>query len=184
MSNTAARAVSMEAWKPLPDWEELYEVSNLGRVRSIPRKGTGARWYRTYGGGIVKPLTASTGYLAVNLTAHGRRKQVLVHSVVLRAFAGERPNGYQACHNNGNRADARLENLRWDTCKNNHADAFRHGTRLVGSRSPRAKLDECLVAMLRRGEIAVDYVVQNYGLSRKHVSNVMAGHGCIADNKR
>jgi len=162
----------METWKPLPDWEGLYEVSDLGRVRSLQRKGTGSHWYRTYGGQIVKPFIASTGYLAVNLTKSGKRQQLLIHRAVLRAFRGEPAVGHQCCHENGNRSDARLANLRWDTVKGNMADKKRHGTQVYGWRNPRAKLDECLVAMLRRGEVTPEYVATNYGLALKYVRQI------------
>jgi len=166
-----------ESWKTFPDWEGLYEVSDLGGIRSLPRQGGGSRWYRSYGGALVKPFIASTGYLSVNLTRRGKRKQELVHRAVLRAFIGEAPEGYECCHANGNRTDARLENLRWDTRKNNHADKLAHGTWQCGTAHGNAKLDECVVWMLRHDEISVDYVAAQYGVRRKTVAKIKGGRG-------
>lgn len=50
-----------------------------------------------------------------------------VHTAVLLAFVGERPEGLEACHNNGIPSDNRLENLRWDTRSSNRRDTILHG---------------------------------------------------------
>ena len=68
------------------------------------------------------------GYLRVTLSVNGIRKCVLVHRLVLEAFVGPCPAGMEACHNNGNPADNRLENLRWDTHLENMKDAVKQGT--------------------------------------------------------
>lgn len=82
-----------------------YEVSNAGRVRG-PR-------------GILRPFAGDArGHLKVDLC--GRR--VFVHRLVLDAFVGPCPDGMEGCHNNGNPADNRVENLRWDTRSANVID--------------------------------------------------------------
>src|SRR5262249_23950766 len=93
------------------------------------------------------------GYLAANLRRNrdGQLEQRCehVHTLVLTAFRGPRPAGREACHNDGDRANNGLENLRWDTHKANAADARRHGATLVGSRVVTAKLDEDRVRAIR-----------------------------------
>lgn len=130
-----------ELWIPLAGWEGYYEVSTMGRARSIIRFGvlsTGGR--RGYGGGIIAPvLKVSTGYFAFNLTRRGKRKQMSAHRAVLLSFVGPPPDGHQGCHNNGIRTDNRLCNLRWDTVKNNHADKVLHGTRFASRDKRRLK---------------------------------------------
>ena len=61
-------------------------------------------------------------------TDNKQRCQIRMHHVILNRFVGLCPEGMEACHNNGNTADNRIENLRWDTRSNNHKDAVRHGT--------------------------------------------------------
>jgi hypothetical protein len=73
----------------------------------------------------------------------------MVHSLVLEAFAGPRPEGADCCHNNNDRTDARFANLRWDSRKNNHADKIRHGTAQRDERSGLAKLTRAQVDEIR-----------------------------------
>lgn len=68
------------------------------------------------------------GYETVILYKNKKRYSKKVHRLVLEVFVGLCPDNMESCHNNGDRLDNRLENLRWDTRKNNHRDAIRHGT--------------------------------------------------------
>lgn len=68
------------------------------------------------------------GYRAVKLSKLGVKQSKRIHTVVLEAFVGPRPNGMVACHSNGIQDDLRLENLRWDTQTNNMFDEVAHGT--------------------------------------------------------
>lgn len=90
------------------------------------------------------------GYLKIRLCANGRRRYVRIHTLILEVFVGPRPKGMEACHNNGDCCDNRLENLRWDTHKANAADMGQHGTSPRGERQPRAKLTEAIVREMRR----------------------------------
>lgn len=158
-----------EVWKDVLGWESLYEVSDLGAVRSKRRQGTGSRSYRWYGGGLVKPFQMSNGYLCVNLTKSGVRQQRTVHSLVLISFAGEPPRGQECCHNNGIRSDCRLSNLRWDTRSANHADKHLHGTAQIGERNGSHKLTDSVVASIRRGEMTVADAAAKCGASKETV---------------
>ena len=82
-----------------------------------PRKGRLRR---------LKQQTNPDGYRRVTLHC-GNRKRVsrYVHRLVLLAFVGPCPEGKEACHNDGNQRNNRLDNLRWDTPKANAADRIR-----------------------------------------------------------
>ena len=131
----------MEAWRPIPETNGEYEVSDKGRVRSTVR----LRTQRTKGGVIVtrrlkgKPMRASdngAGYQSVLLRIEGRSVRRYVHRMVLEAFVGPPPSPeHQTAHGNGDRADNRLENLRWATPVENQADVDRHGTRSAPPRT-------------------------------------------------
>ncbi len=113
-----------ETWRSIPGWEGLYEVSNLGRVRSVDRTvvtGLGPRRYkgrlrRVYTGDDLRPRVTFRGAYNYKVCA-----------LVLKAFVGPRPHGMEACHNNGDSTDNRLENLRWDTPSANNYDLVLHG---------------------------------------------------------
>lgn len=119
----------MTNWLPVPGWEGNYEVSDEGDVRSLDRVVTlpnGQK--RSYKGKLLKPTVNRLGYPMVVLSRPGEQRTMKVHRLVLTAFVGPCPDGMEACHNNGDRGDARLENLRWDTHSNNQYDRRRHGT--------------------------------------------------------
>ena len=101
-----------EIWKPIKDFEGYYEVSNIGRVRSLNYKRTGK-------GKILKNIEDYKGYLEVGLTKNGKRKQFKVHRLVAEAFIPNPENKPCIDHINTIKSDNRVENLRWVTYKEN-----------------------------------------------------------------
>lgn len=125
-------------WVAVPGYEGYYEVSDLGGVRSVDRLvGHPAGTRRALGQMLHPSVAHGTGYLRVNLTdpADSRRRTRHVHTLVLTAFMGTRPDGAVACHCDGDRTNNRLSNLRWDTPASNNADTVRHGTHRQASRT-------------------------------------------------
>lgn len=121
---------SAEHWKPVLSYEDCYEVSDQGRVRSLDRRVyAGRNATRLSRGRILTPgLSPTTGRRLVNLCRDGHRLPRPVATLVAEAFLGARPDGLQVCHNNGCATDDRLVNLRWDTASANILDQTRHGT--------------------------------------------------------
>lgn len=117
-----------ERWLPVPGWEGMYEVSDLGRVRSVGRVVPRSSAPQTIPERLLKAGAGVNGYPRVNLCREGKYVQRTVHSLVLEAFVGRRPARMEALHGNGDRTDARLVNLHWGTSKENKADTVRHGT--------------------------------------------------------
>lgn len=134
-----------EIWREVTDYEEFYEVSNLGRVRSKGRTITkksrhGGYMVQTY---KAKPLNGNIrhdNYIYFHLSKDGKAKQFCIAVLVLKAFIGPRPDGQEACHNDGKPLNNILDNLRWDTHVNNNQDRKRHGTYFMGEKHPSAKL--------------------------------------------
>jgi len=162
----------MENWKPVLGWELFYEISDLGNVRSIQRTGRTNYGERIYGGFAVKSFMTRPGYLAVNLTCKGKRKQFHVHRLVLESFAGLPEVGHECCHNNGIRTDNRLENLRWDTRKNNHLDKKLHGTWQVGEKSGTSKLKNPDVVFIRESNKPYKELAEFFGVSKNTIERI------------
>lgn len=131
--------ISAETWRGVFGFPD-YEVSDAGRVRSIKRGGRR----------VLKPQRHTGGYHIVTFWSAGSPTIHLVQKLVLEAFVGTRPTGQQACHGNGDKADNRLENLRWDTPKANQADRVAHGTRYgrAGSKG-RRRITPAIVTSIR-----------------------------------
>lgn len=170
-----------EEWRAIPGYEGKYQVSSLGRVRSLQRvairrggRGTSTR----IRGHLLRAVSNGRGYWSVRLWNRNSESCQYVHRLVLLAFVGEPPCGFQACHNNGARADNRLVNLRWDSIENNHADKVRHGTVGNGERARAAKLSAEKVAVIRR--LLADGTSQHsvacrYGVKQSSISDINTG---------
>lgn len=135
-------------WRAVPDWPS-YIVSDSGFVGRV-RADRGAR--------LLKQTVSKNGYPMVALSDKSRLRRFYVHHLVLMAFVGPRPEGMQAAHWNGDRCDARLANLRWDTPTNNCRDKIRHGTVNAGTRNGMARLTEArALAILGLRDAGVRY---------------------------
>jgi len=110
-----------------------YQVSDKGRVKRISHIAK----HKLYGDRymcerLLSPRSNHDGYPRVRID----NKLKFVHVLMIESFVEPRPPGMQCCHCNGNPKDNRLENLRWDTPKNNVADRKKHGTYQYGEKNP------------------------------------------------
>ena len=114
-----------EEWRPVVGLEGKYEVSSLGRVRSLPRVTLRADGKPlTIKGRILKTSTDSKGYLTSTLTSPDRR----VHRLVCSAFYGPPPEGKdQVRHLDGDPSNNTVTNLRWGSAQENAQDIIRMG---------------------------------------------------------
>ena len=108
-----------EIWCDISDYKGLYQVSTLGRVRSLDRiiYDQGRHWFQN--GKILKASFQKSGYLFVTLSKEGKTKQYRVHRLVAQAFIPN-PNGLpQVNHKDEDVTNNKVENLEWCTAKYN-----------------------------------------------------------------
>lgn len=117
--------MSAEKWIPIAGYEGSYEVSNTGVVRSIARLDAIGRPKAEKN---LRPDPRPSGHLRVTLCQNSKTRRFWVHRLVLEAFVGPRPEGMEACHNDGDPMNNNVLNLRWDTKSANAQDRVRHGT--------------------------------------------------------
>ena len=154
-----------ELWKPIVGYEGLYEVSNLGRVRSLPHKVQAWFGTRISPSKILSLHTnKATGYFSVCLCKDNKKRNHLVHRLVAEAFVVNSNFLPQVNHKNEIKADNRAENLEWcNSAYNNN-----YGTRnsRVGEKN---KVSKCkTVAQIKNGEIVAVFPST---ISAKHIAD-------------
>ena len=115
-----------EVWKDVGEYKEyeeysgMYEVSNLGRVRSVDRyviNSIGIR--KLYKGKLCKPKKENNGYFRVALCKSNKRKFALIHRLVAQAFIPNPDNLPEVNHIDENKSNNKVSNLEWCTSKYN-----------------------------------------------------------------
>ena len=108
-----------EIWKDIIGFEGLYQISNLGRVKSL------------YKNIIRKPQKAPSGYFFLTLHKNGKIYNLNVHRTVAIHFIGYRE-GLEVNHIDGNKGNNRVDNLEWVTRSENQIHAIKMGLRKIG----------------------------------------------------
>lgn len=162
-----------EEWRAVKDFEGLYEISDMGRIRRLVfRNGTTQRRYKQPH--ILSPAKLR-GYPRIVLHKLERKRQTHIHLLVLETFVGPRPPGLYAAHLNGAPDDCRLSNLAWVTCKENHSHKLAHGTAQTGERNGATPLTEDDVSSILIDSRASRALAKVYGVHPTTIQNIRAG---------
>jgi hypothetical protein len=151
-----------EEWRDIPGYEGFYQASSMGRIRRANR--------------IIRGSIDQNGYTRIKLSMGGKKKRVFAHRLVLMAFVGPCPDGCEACHNDGDRSNNRLENLRYDTRSNNNLDKNIHGTSYCGVRHHLSKLTEKDVVEIRQAAAAGESqrsIAARYDITQPNVGYIV-----------
>ena len=119
-----------EIWKDIEGYEGTYQVSNLGRVRSLDRYvpfGTNSSRLRKISGKVLKQQPHNKGYCVAQLSKDSKLSLYLVHRLVATAFIPNPMNKEMVNHKDGNKQNNNADNLEWATRQENEDHAFRTG---------------------------------------------------------
>lgn len=111
-----------EIWKDIEGFEGLYQVSNLGNVKSLC-------WNHTRRSKLLNPYSHGGGYKRVHLFKDHQHYKVFVHRLVAEAFLPNPENKPVVNHKDGNKSNNHVKNLEWATIKENTHHAIKHGLR-------------------------------------------------------
>lgn len=172
----------MTEWRPVVGWEDAYEVSADGRVRSIDRFVPHNRVLKQrIAGRELFPTLNSNGYLGVGLR-RGRsfRKYMRVHRMVADAFIPNPLGKPNVNHIDCDPANNRADNLEWCTQAENLAHMTNLGRRsmhMIGRRSPNAKLSEEDVRQIRAdysaGHVSYETLATKFASSKRAIGRLI-----------
>lgn len=173
----------VEIWKDVQGYEGYYQISSLGRVKSIGRlvvykSDQSGCAYKRIREKILKPYRQPSGHLYVNLCKDSIRTRHFVHRLVLTAFVGERPEGFGSRHYPDNDpSNNKISNLQWADHHTNQLDRIAHGTTFPGSLCPSSKLKEEQVIEIReiyaKGGVTQESLGNAYGVTQPTVNNLL-----------
>lgn len=166
-----------EEWRPFPDWEGIYEISDLGRCRRIA-DGQDGRKITTV---IKKPAKSGWKYkyLAYKLCYGERSGQVYAHRAVLGAFVGQPPTiKHQANHKDGKKKNNRLTNLEWVTPTENQQHRYnrlgqsQNGVHNPSNKYTREKIERVL-ALHKSGQYTQRKIAKMVGIDYRYVNAIV-----------
>jgi len=158
----------MDEWRAIQGFDG-YEVSSDGRVRSYRVRGQ-----NKIAQDVQRILSPGwhRGYASYCLRRNGRSYQRRAHTLVAAAFLGECPEGLEVCHNDGDRANNDVQNLRYDTHASNAQDMRKHRT--AGILSP---LQVVQVRLARARGKSCAALAQEFGVTTGMISRLCTGQG-------
>ena len=160
-----------EIWKDVQGYEGQYQVSNLGRVKSIKRKLANGRTVTEKILNSSSKKKTQDGYLMVALAG----KTFRVNRLVATAFVPNSDNKPVVNHIDGDKENNKADNLEWATISENMLHAYRCGfkTAMIGEENPNAKLTKGQVKAIRNEYVPYSQQYGSNALAKKYnVSNV------------
>jgi HNH endonuclease/NUMOD4 motif len=157
----------LEHWKPIIGYEDLYCVSNTGKIKRL------AGSYGCNTERFVKPRLNVKGYQAVQLWRGNKPKHAFVHNLVAETFLGHRPPGHEPNHKDRVRTNCRASNLEYLTHQQNLRFSASHGV-YRGENGSNVKVTESIVRQIRtlKGTMSAPKIGEMVGLSRSQVTAI------------
>lgn len=167
-----------ETWLPILGYEGLYEVSDLGRVKSLPKEwvcGSGRKC--SHNGKILSLTKSPEGYPQLRLWNNGKVKTHRVHTLMAEAFLSN-PSGYKCVnHKDSNRANNILSNLEWVSHSGNRIHALKFGYAKSGDYSPNSKMSDSDIIRIINYPLSTSSrnIAQQFKVSESLVSLIRTG---------
>lgn len=163
-------------WKPIQNFDDLYEISDEGLVRSVTRTIRDNKQHEyTHKGKILKPNVLPNGYLVVYLRKNGKTYPKYVHRLTAEAYLPN-PNHLPIVnHKNGDKSNCKATNLEWSTYADNNQHVYDTGLHKRGEGHYKSMLTENMVREIRKNGKYADYetIGQQYGVSKATIRDVL-----------
>lgn len=177
---------SIDVWKDVIGYEGLYQVSNLGNVRSLDREiapNNRVPYWRK--GKICKQSKSNLGYMTVGFTVNNVKVSKYVHRLVAEAFIDNINDYPQVNHIDGDKTNNRVDNLEWCTNSQNHTHASKNGLNKLhlhrvaysGEKNGRSLLTKEQVLEIKQKYIPYKYsakkLAKEYNVSESCITHIL-----------
>lgn len=122
--------LSKEIFKDIEGYEGLYQISNLGNVKSLARYKKNHNKLQKVEERILKANISNRGYYYVMLNKNGKQEHKMIHILMAKAFIPNINNYPIVNHKDGNKLNINLDNLEWCTYSHNNKEAYRLGLKI------------------------------------------------------
>ena len=168
----------MEVWKDIAGYEGFYQISSLGRVKSLARVITKSNGVKlNVKETIRKQSKCPKGYLFISLNGENKRKMHKVHRLVAETFIPNPDNKPQVNHIDGNKRNNKVENLEWVTNSENQIHALDKGLvkRNINSHRSKRVRQYTRDGMFIKEFPSVAQVERELGFKNRHVATACRG---------
>lgn len=165
--------LNSEVWVPIKEYAELYEVSNLGRIRSLDKtvkQFNGHTIIDRFWKGRILKASMQEGYCVVCLYRDTVKIQRKVHQLVAEAFLKKETSDQVVRHLNDVKTDNKLANLSYGTVQENVNDKFRNGYK-----NARRKLSKAGVFDILGSDLSSAILGTMFGVSQSTIQDLKAG---------
>lgn len=145
----------MEVWKDVKGYEGRYQISNRGRVKSLP---IDEKFCKRTEEVIMRTFTCGSGYQEVIFTSRRKRKPMLIHRMVAEAFIANPDEKKEVNHKDGNKMNNDVTNLEWVTPSEN----IRHSYDVLLNKPPHTRKVTCIET--KEVFVSIKEAADRYGL--------------------
>lgn len=166
----------MEEWKDIEGYKGLYQISNLGRVKSLSRVNPYGRKVKER---ILKSQLDSNGYPYVSLWNRNKRKAIRIHQLVGKYFISNLMNLSELNHIDGIKSNFSISNLEWVSRKENVAHAMKNGLlNIFGENNPHSQLNQLDICSIRQeysdGKLSQKQLAERYNTTQSNISLIIS----------
>lgn len=169
---------TIEIWKDIVDYEGLYQISNLSRIRSLDRRINHKNNHTIIRKGkVIKPVLGNRGYLKFLLSKDNKQKAQLLHRIVAQYFIPNPENKSEVNHIDGDKTNCRIENLEWVTPSENSIHGFALDLKPRGENHFKTKLTNEQVKEIKFGHIGLNQaeIAKLYDVKPNTISQIKTG---------
>ncbi len=164
-----------ETWKDIKGYEGFYQISNLGRVKSLKRKAKCRNGFRTVQERILKSCKDSSGYFGVPLIKD-KHRFYRIGKLIVQHFISNPQNKPCVNHVDGNKQNDKIDNLEWCTYAENNKHAYKTGLKSnKGEKQSHHLLTEKEIRQIRslKNRLSQKEIAMQYNVDASTISNIM-----------